>query len=69
MKINIEEDINYLDYKLYKRMTILYNAINDGWSVKKKNDSYVFTKKHEGKEEIYLENYLENFLKTNMTLK
>jgi hypothetical protein len=39
------------------------NAIEDGWSVKKKNDLYIFSK-HNGKEkQIYEEKYLEKFIK------
>ena len=44
-------------------MLFLYNAINDGWSVKKTNDSYVFKKNHEGKQEVFLDSYLHQFMK------
>ena len=32
-----------------KKMIFIYNAIENGWSVKKSKDSFIFTKKHEGK--------------------
>lgn len=38
------------------------NALHDGWTVKKRGESYIFTKKHEGKREIFMDNYLETFL-------
>jgi hypothetical protein len=44
------------------------NALNTGWSVKKLDESFVFTKKHEGKREIFKEDYLENFIINNMKL-
>jgi len=38
-----------------------------GWTIKKSDESDIFTKKHEGKKEIFHENYLETFIKTNLT--
>jgi hypothetical protein len=43
------------------------NALDFGWAIKKSEDSYIFTKKHEGKKEIFHENYLETFIKTNLS--
>lgn len=54
------------DKKKLQKMVFILNALDDGWSVKKSNDSYIFTKKHEGKKEIFKEEYLETFLITNM---
>jgi hypothetical protein len=42
------------------------NALDTGWSIKKNGDSYIFTKKHENKREVFMENYLENFVVSNM---
>lgn len=42
--------------------TIILNAIEDGWSVQKKGDFYIFRKKHENKKEILSEEYLRMFL-------
>jgi hypothetical protein len=50
------------DMKTLHRMRFISNALDKGWSVKKRNDSYIFTKKHEGKREIYQNNYLDNFI-------
>lgn len=54
--------------KLHK-MTFIMNALDEGWSVKKKREVYTFTKKHEGRKEVFNEKYLENFVKKNMELK
>lgn len=51
-----------------QKMLILFNAIEDGWSIKKKQDSYVFTKKHEGRREILHDSYLLTFMKTNLDI-
>lgn len=53
----------------YRKMSFIYNALEDGWTVKKKNDIYIFKKKHEDKREIFEERYLENFVKKHMDKK
>jgi hypothetical protein len=67
MDIIIDNDINInnIDNIKLKKMVFLFNAINDGWTIKKNNDSYIFQKKHEGKKEIFLDSYLMKFLKKN----
>lgn len=50
-----------------KRMIFIQNALEQGWSVKKSQDSYIFTKKHENRREIFQENYLETFLVSNFS--
>ena len=64
--IYIMENIDKV--KLHK-MSFIMNALDEGWSVKKKKEIYIFTKKHEGRKEVFNEKYLENFVKNNMELK
>jgi hypothetical protein len=52
-------------YSRHKTVFIM-NALQDGWTIKKVNDSFVFSKKHENKKEIFLESYLEKFIKNNL---
>jgi hypothetical protein len=52
----------------FKKMTFIMNALEQGWSVKKEDDKYVFSKKHEGKREIFREDYLRTFIVSNMVL-
>ena len=52
--------------KEFQKMVFIINAIEKGWSVKKIEDSYIFTKKHEGKKEIFQNDYLEKFVETNL---
>jgi len=51
----------------YKKMVFIQNALDQGWTVKKSQDSYIFTKKHENRREIFQENYLETFLVSNFS--
>jgi hypothetical protein len=54
-----------IEKPLFQKMVFLANALEQGWTVKKSNDTYIFTKKHENRQEIFQENYLETFLVSN----
>lgn len=55
------------DTKQLQKMMFISNALDKGWSIKKVNNVYVFTKKHENKKEVFEEKYLETFIVGNMT--
>ena len=55
-----------IDYITLQKMKFLYNALEGGWTVVKKEDKYIFNKKHEGEKEIYLDSYLQQFILDNM---
>ena len=57
-----------IDNIIFKKMNLIYNALDEGWSIKKKDNSYIFTKKHENKKEILEDSYLLKFLKTNLDI-
>tara|TARA_B100001287_G_C22683202_1_gene531705 strand:+ start:3083 stop:3283 length:201 start_codon:yes stop_codon:yes gene_type:complete len=49
--------------KEFSKIMFIFNAIEDGWSVKKRGEQYIF-KKHKCKEKhIYNDDFLENFVK------
>ena len=54
-----------MNKKAFQKMVFIMNALQDGWSIKKSNDAYIFTKKHENRREIFQEEYLENFIISN----
>ena len=64
--IDLPQNIK-IEKHIFQKMIFLTNALEEGWSIRKSNDSYIFTKKHENKREIFQEDYLENFLLTNST--
>jgi hypothetical protein len=73
LRVNIENETgqNYdikIDNIKFQKMLFLFNAINDGWSIKKRNNSYIFTKNHEGKKEVLLDSYLLSFMKGNFDI-
>ena len=51
-----------------RKIVFIFNAIEDGWCVKKHQDSFVFSKKHEGKKQVFQPEYLEQFIEKNMIL-
>jgi len=65
----IREDLRNLDKKQLYKLIFINNAIDDGWSVKKKENSYIFSKKHENKQEIFDNNYLETFMQNGESNK
>jgi hypothetical protein len=56
-----------IEKKQFQKMMFITNALDQGWSVKKSQDTYIFTKKHENRKEIFQENYLEEFLISNFS--
>jgi hypothetical protein len=64
LPLNLPSNIQ-MNKKTFQKMVFITNALEQGWSVKKSNDSYIFTKKHENRREIFQENYLENFVLSN----
>ena len=51
-----------------QKLLFIYNAIEDGWCVVKQGNSYVFTKNHENKKEIFLDDYLQKFVYKNISI-
>ena len=64
--INIEKiDMNEKQVKI---MVFIMNALEKGWSIKKREEQFIFTKKHEGKKEVFDEKYLETFIQSNFDM-
>ena len=68
IEVQLDNEALEIDKTKFKKMVFLYNALDNGWSIKKRNDSYVFTKSHEGKKEIFDEQYLATFMKDNFNI-
>jgi hypothetical protein len=48
--------------KSISMLIFIGNALDDGWSVKKNNNGYVFSKKHNGRTKYFSSKYLEQFV-------
>jgi hypothetical protein len=72
--INLDslKDLEKKDLKVdaikFQKMLLLFNSIEQGWAVKKRGESYVFSKNHEGKKEVLEDSYLLKFMKSNLDL-
>ena len=69
MKSKITKSSNNDMLNIYK-MTFIYNAVMNGWTVKKlKNNNFEFTNNNEElKKEFYLDNFLEDFINSNFNI-
>ena len=65
--IKIPEKID-VDNFILQKMVFIYNALENGWDIKKSNEKYIFLKNHEQKKEVYLDSYLRKFLETNISI-
>jgi len=67
IEINQNEKLS-VDYIKLQKMGFIYNALQDGWCIKKRGEQYIFTKNHEGKKEVYLDSYLQKFIQNNFDI-
>lgn len=67
IKIN-KIDKHNIDTTTLQKMILIFNALEEGWTIQRNNKSYVFSKNHEGKKEILLDSYLLKFMKSNLDL-
>jgi hypothetical protein len=68
IEINTKDKLTMDCLKLQK-MAFIYNALENGGTIKKKeHEQYVFTKPHENKKEVYLDSYLQRFIKSNFDI-
>ena len=49
-----------------KKKDFIWNALEGGWTIRKNDNSYIFSKDHEGKKEVFTESYLRAFIVQNL---
>jgi len=64
----MEHKVIDIDNKKLQQMMFIFSSLDDGWNIKKRNKSYIFIKKHEGKKEVFTEEFLTSFIKKNNEL-
>ena len=57
-----------MDSKTIQKMLFIHNAIENGWTIQKKHNYYIFKKKHNNKIQYFDESYIDTFIKENSTL-
>ena len=67
----MDNEETILNYNDIQKMVFIYNALNDGWSVKKiDSEKYELTKEKDHiKKEIILNECLKKYVKYNITSK
>ena len=55
-----------MERKEFQKLLFLSNVLDQGWTIKKRNDTYIFTKKHENRYEVFQEDCLEKFILSNI---
>jgi predicted HNH restriction endonuclease len=68
IEIKLEDKQLEIDKIKFQKMVFLFNALDNGWSIKKRKDSYIFTKNHEGKKETYLAIFMKDNTDINKLL-
>jgi len=48
--------------KEMSKMIFIFNAIEDGWTVKKNNNSYIFSKHKSKEKQVFTEDFLNKFI-------
>lgn len=73
MEVSRNNDLSGLnvEHTEIQKMVFIFNAINDGWTVKKLDvDTYEFNMdKEKIKKEIVLDDYLKKFIKNNLDVE
>jgi hypothetical protein len=57
-----------MDMIKFHKMNFIFNAVNEGWAVSKRDDLYVFKKKHQQQKEVYLDSYLKKFVMSGLKM-
>ena len=58
-------DINMLDLLTKQKMLFIYNSLENGWTVSKQDDKYIFSKKHNNSSEVLTDQFLKTFITNN----
>ena len=65
--MNAKIDKSTISQLQLHKLNFIHNALQDGWSVEQKKNKYIFTKPHDNKKEVFLDDYLEQFIYKNIT--
>jgi len=63
------ETVENIGINKFQKMVFVFNALEDGWTVVKKEENYIFKKKHCNDKEIFLDSYLKDFIHKNSNIK
>ena len=59
-------DFNNLNKLTRQKMIFIYNSIENGWSITKCDDKYIFCKKHHNNPDVITEQFVKTFIEQNI---
>jgi hypothetical protein len=65
---DLEKEHVKVDIIKFQKMVLLFNSIEQGWVVKKREGAYVFSKPHENKKEVLEDSYIKQFMKSTLDI-
>lgn len=65
---HIKQHFNSLSLKELQKIHFIYNALENGWNVKKNEEAYIFRKKHNHTKTLKNQNYIYKFVDKNMKI-
>lgn len=68
IKYTIQKYFNSLSVKELHKVKFIINALENGWTIQKQKEKYIFRKKHKNKNKIKKNNYLYKFVDKNLKL-
>ena len=57
-----------IDNLQIQKMLFIYNALENGWSVEKEQDTFFFKKPHENKKKYFTDEYLKEFIQNQLPI-
>ena len=67
MNIEIDNNKKRFELKQFQKMVIIYNALEDGWKIRKNGETYIFKKRHNNSSKYFNDTYLNEFLEKNLS--
>ena len=68
MNIEIDGKSFSYDFKKFQKMLLIFNALEDGWKIQKKNDKYYFKKNHDNDKKYFSDDILNEFLEKYLNM-
>lgn len=69
MDIKIDHTNLVITKKNIQKMLFIMNGLENGWTISKKGEKYIFCRKNNGEKEIFDDKYLSTFIEENTNLE
>jgi|TARA_Y100000389_G_C17466334_1_gene525972 hypothetical protein len=59
-------EVDTTDHKKLAKLQFIHNALEKGWSVRKREANYVFRKRHNGEIRVFQKSFIEEFVREHL---